>query len=477
MKKLNEIYNKVYQHLPFIVCMLLLLLFYLVRLLFYSDNTDMYFEIAAGRDLLNGNFKTASNLDNFPMLVQQWGYAIILTIADKFGLLGRILCVFIQNAILYILSYIFIMYKTHNKKRAILCPFICLVLSFNYLISIRPQIITMILIMIEILLLEKYKETKQNKYLLLIIPTLILAANMHQAIFLYHIFIIAPYYIDMTKKFYVDFKLGFFTIPYILCSLCTPYGIDGALFIFKVFKSNIYDKISIAELSGGEIFDITFIPIILIVGYIIYKIYKHESNMFVNFYTFSIFLLSIWALRNMSIFYLALMFICTLSIKPLNQKTIYIIIIVYLLFLLRGFRFSNILTDNYLAKTEHYDTVENIITDKNSKIYNTELMIGGYLEYKDYKKVAQDIRVECFTKEISGKDNIIKNDLIMKLLIDTDKKELVSNELVFDIINDYDYVINKPIYLSNKVLQDSDWKLIYEDEYWVIWENSNMEEN
>ena len=258
---MKKIYENICKNGLLYLCTFIGILSY-IMFLFSSQDNDMFFEIMSGRDLLSGNFETASHLDNFPMIVQQWLYAVCLAIVDKFGYYGHISFVFIQNIILFILSSLFIYRKTNNKKLSLFGSFFAILFCNLYLINIRPQIITMILLITELLILELYKEHKSIKYLVFIIPVLILAANFHQAIFFYHIMLLIPYYIDKNSNCYIDDKLVFITPLFIACSLCTPYTIDGYLYIFRTFASKTYDIYNIVELNALNIVSVHGLKII-----------------------------------------------------------------------------------------------------------------------------------------------------------------------------------------------------------------------
>lgn len=205
-----------------------------IPLLLLSQDGDMYFTITSGKDLLNGNFNTLSHVRNNPAIIQQWLYAVLLAKFDGFDYIGNIIFVLLQNILLWVISGIFIYNKTNDKNKTILGPIILTLLLKNYIINIRPETITLILIILELLFIDKYKETANMIYLALVIPILVLSANMHQAIFLYHIYVLIPYYINNKQ---LDWKLILATPIYILCSLCTPYGVDGSLYIYTIHLS------------------------------------------------------------------------------------------------------------------------------------------------------------------------------------------------------------------------------------------------
>lgn len=465
------IYEKIKKNYSTYLLIFFSIILYIVLLLGSQDN-DMFFEIMSGRDLLNGNFKTATHLDNFPIIVQQWLYSVCLAIADNFGYIGHISIVLLQNLILILVSYIFLYKKTNNKKLSLFAPFFAILYCSEYMINIRPQIITMILLVSELIILEKYKETKKMNYLFLLFPLLILAANFHQGIFWYHIMILAPYYVkkNTENKTSIDWKLLFITPFLSLCSFCTPYGLDGFLYIFRTFLSKTFMLYNINELDPISIKSFVGIKLLIIIIITISLIYNHKSNIFINIYVFGITLLSLISTRHISVLYIALLFIiCVIDIKKLNTN-----------FIKNGITFlitllSIILINNaYDIRTTDYINITNIIEDKDAKIYNTAMDIGGYLEYCGYTKIRIDSRCDTFSEEISGVENVNleQYSLTKGYLIDKNLTvSFASNEDLLNMIEDYDYLIAKKYdYINRVVINENNWKLIYSDNNYEIYE-------
>lgn len=464
--------KKIYQHLSKNIILYLFtfsgILLYIL-FLFSSQDNDMFFEIMSGRDLLNGNFKTASHLNNFPIIVQQWLYAVCLALFDKLGYFGHISIVFIQNIILYIVSIIFVYNKTKNKKLAIYGSFFSILFCHGYLINIRPQIITMILLVIELIILDKYKNHNQNiKYLFLLIPILILSANFHQAVFLYHIMILIPYYID--KDYYIDWKLVSITSIFILCSLCTPYTINGSLYIFRTFLSKTYSLFNIKELESTNILSTIGIRLILLVSLTIWYIYKHKSNIYINTYVFIISLLTLINVRHFSVIYIAVLFVmCNIDLKKLCNTYVYIIF--SCLMILSFIEGSVKSTDIY----NYYGNVANIIEDKDATIYNSAMDLGGFLEYNGYTKVKVDSRCEAFSKENSGIDNVNYDLVAVSTGYKVDKDfnySLMSDNEILNIVIDYDYIIASNLdYINRIAIDENGWNKIYTDNNYTIYKN------
>ena len=460
------LYDKISKNLIKILAIIGLVTFYLVALLGSQDN-DMFFEIMSGRDLLNGNFKTASHLNNFPVIVQQWLYSVCLAIFDKLGYFGHISFVFIQHLILWTVSGLFIYRKTKDKWLASIAPIILTLISYEYMINIRPQIITMILLVTEILFIDIYHEKKQLKWLLLVIPILILAANFHQSLFLYHIFMLTPYY--FLENYKIDWKLVFVTPVYLVCSLINPYGLDGSLYVFKSLMSNSYKLIHIMELDHLDITTIFGIKIICILALTIYLIYQHRSNRYINFYVFSISILTFIAIRQISLIYFALLYlVIVIDYKKLLSN--YALGATAVLSFAACIVFANGAGD--LRNT--YGEVANVIEDKDAMIYNAAYDVGGYLEYNGYTKVKVDSRCEAFSKKISGEDNILENIHFLSYgykLVDKHYDQLDIDKAE-NILKDYDYLVADTSDAVVYVIKDN-WINIYEDERYSVWKNPN----
>lgn len=461
-------YDKLLDRISYIFMIVFSLMLYLILLLASQDN-DMFFEIMSGRDLLNGNFSTVTHLDNFPMIIQQWLYAVVLAIFDNFGYAGHVACVLIQNIILIILSTIFIKLKSnHNTKTALSISFLALLFCSEYLINIRPQIITMILLMSQLIMLELYKKHNKIKYLAFIIPILILAANFHQAVFLYHILLLVPYYIDTTNKYYIDIKTLVMTPLYMICSLCTPYGIDGSLYIIRTFQSGVYNLQLINELSPITADSFVGIKLLLVVIATIILIYFRKSNKYLNIYIFGILILSMISVRHVSILYIPVIFmLCILNIKKFNVTKFRVSITVLCMSM------TLLLANTAHDITYGYEQIETIIEDKDAKIYNSAMDVGGFLEYNGYTKIHIDSRCEAFSEEISGIKDINTNLYTTNTgYITTNNYDFATDQHILDIVSQYDYIVADRLDYINRVTERNDnWIKLYSSKSYTIWKH------
>lgn len=467
---MKNLYEKCSKYAPIILLGLFMLILYIVFLLNSQDN-DMFFEIMSGRDILNGNFHTISHLNDFPIVVQQWLYAVCLALIDRFGTVGNILFVLIQNIMLYVVAAQFIFMKTHDKKRAIIGSLAAILYCHDYMINIRPQIITVICLVSQLIFIELYKKKNSIKYLLPIFPILILSANMHQAVFLYHGLVMIPYLYKKEKP-YIDWKLVSFGVLFALCSLLTPYGIDGSLYIFRTFLANTYKIIRINELLPMSITEYIGVKIMLLVVVTIFYIYKQKSNYFMNFFVFGVSILAMINARHISIMFIAVIFlICYIEEKDFHKlNNAYAYGCIALLCIAVCFLFVRHAKDI----RGKYGPVVAAIEDKEAPIYNTAMDLGGWLEYNGCTHIKLDSRCEAFSEELSGVPHVMEDYLALSqgYWVEEDMGySLVEDEEILELIEDYKYVVaNKTQYVNRTLSRNADeWELIFDDNTYTVY--------
>lgn len=464
--KLTTKYLKIYIA---VLCIML----YLSFLIFTSKDSDMYFIITGGKEIVyNHNFNTLnSNIYDIPIIMQQWLYSVILLFFVNLGSFGYIVFTLIQDILLCIVSYIFLNNKTHNKYISFIIPIIELIIFNYYLINVRPQICTMTLLVLELIILEKYKQTKHIQTLFWIIPILILSANLHQALFLYHMYILIPYYIHDKK---LDIKLILITPIYLVCSVLTPYTLDGSLYIFRAFKSQAFKLSNIQELQPInfdtlEITNVTFICVIIIC---IWLICIRHIDYITIFYVLSTSLLCLTAIRHIYMFYISILFLSvhinfSNIINDISTKFRAVCLIFALLFItlitigLHDTYYKNIKNESLI-----YSTITSTITNKDVKIYNM-INIGSYLEYIGYNNVYIDARPELYTTEFCNRDILTQYYNILYLT--KDNKSMTYKEIQNEL-SQFDYLIIMAVpdnSLYNYIIQH-DYKITSINKKYII---------
>ena len=280
----------------------------------------------------------------------------------------------------------------------------------------------------------------------------------------------------LTEKNKIDFKLLIFSPIYVLCSLVTPYGIDGALYIFRTFQSDTYDMFKIGELSSIDITSIYGIRYVAILVLTIWLVHTKRSNRFINFYVLSISVLSIMACRHSSITFIELLLIVVvIDFEHLKISKGFLYGLITTLCIPGIILFSpNCIFD----LCNGYGDVAEVIEDKDSLIYNSAVDVGGYMEYKGYTKLLMDSRSEAFSKEICGDESILNNLYITKkgYKIVDGNTVLASDEEILSVLKGYDYVLSVPLDKLNIVVE-GDWIKLYDDGNYIIWKNPDIVDN
>ena len=331
-----------------------------------------------------------------------------------------------------------------------MCAIASILCCFNYMINIRPQIITMIFIVSQILIVNQYKKTNNIKILFLLIPISILSANFHNALFLYHIYVMIPYMIDkIENKFKIDMKIIIASLGMLLCSFITPYGADGVLLLYKTSKSKVFDYLSISEIAPIQLVSFSGIQILIFLIILLYFIRKGYANKFLVFYgtTAALFMLTL-SFRHQVLGVIVYMYIfsnkqvITFLYNVINNLYIpkIILIIVSIVSLFIGINTFIVGKGEVCSSVKYtYDCIEKIDDiPKDSHIFNT-MNTGPYLEYKGYTDIFIDTRPELYTKELCGIDYINKY-LILTSGIDKDRT-LYSPEDIRPMYEEYDYIM------------------------------------
>ena len=283
------------------IYLFLSILFIYSIILVHCLDSDMFFIVSSGNDILNGEFYYNPHTQ-LPLVNQQWLYSVILALIDNnFGFIGDTIFVLVQDTILFWLTYKLLYKKTNDKYMSLLSPIILIILTSCYMINVRPQIITVILLLAEYMILDKYAETNNWKHLLKLIPILLLFANVHNSIFLYSGIILIPF---LVRNYKIDWKIVITGIIMPLFTLCTPYGLDGALFIFRVFIYNNGWTKNISELQPIPMFSMLGAVFVVVLISMLVLIYFKKSNKYINFYSTLTLVLLVTAARHFILMYI-----------------------------------------------------------------------------------------------------------------------------------------------------------------------------
>lgn len=427
------------QKLFFILFTIIPVFYLMERLVCSVYDSDMYFLIATGREILENGIPHTNvwTIDSSSgIIVQQWLYDVILAFVDKAGYAGFSLFICLEFCIFTALwMYFFSM----RKVPKILSFFLLILISMpaqDYLFSIRPQIITMILVLGSCIALEKFAWTKKYRWLILLPVLSCLEMQVHASMWFLHFAVILAY---MIPAFYFkpfgghladDFMLRFWKPVGITCIamagslFLNPYGSDGVLYLIKSFKAHTFSYVSIMEVNATEFISPQGATVILCIVLLVCA-WKSGSlaSTTVNM-TAGFLLMMMMAIRNNTccIFVMAFImrdlaqFIYAKSDmidwkKDLKLRIVPVLLFADLIFV------TNFTTScaNVFAGTDGSETNLPEISAEIRKNYNEDMHIftgfncGAYFEYDGFKNLYIDARPEIYTSEFTGDKNILRD--------------------------------------------------------------------
>lgn len=402
----------------------------------YMD-TDSYFILAEGRDILESGIKYTNSftvVEGLDIVVQQWLWCVLMYgIYSILGNLGLILVCIAETVIIGALLFLLGRIKKVDPSTLLILVSVFLYL-FSEFISTRPNAITIILLLLQLLILEKCK-CSNNKYAGVLIPLsmmviMLLEINIHASMWIFHFLFLLPYVFPPIKNFVANFKRRRYNyVPFLVSFLpmigtlfVNPYGLDGILYLFRAYGNEL-NSIGIAELQRVELTSLTgamlVISLLFYIGFYMVRKKPIAAEIFCLF--IGTFILGCICYRN---YYYACIGFYMLLCEFLKGKDHY--------------RIHNFINKQskpvmliaacglafciwYAVDTGTHQEIDwegepinaADYLDKNATsdatVY-TEFNNGAYMEWRGYK-VYIDARPELFMKEINEREDILSEFL------------------------------------------------------------------
>lgn len=459
-------------------------LFFILPIIFFflidmSRETDIWFLLSHGREVLrsgipNTEFLTIHN--GFSFVMQQWLSSTIFYIFYNYlGNIGLYIFIFVINLLIIFFLYKLCMLITNKKVYAsvLITVLTDLLLELLFIVP-RPQIFSILILVIELYLLELFIKNKSNKSIYFIVLLSILLINLHSSIWPILFIFMGPYLAELLLKKDKRFlKLLIIFIVSILVGFINPYGIENMTYFMRSYgvngiNTNIIEMHHIGFVDAAT----TWLSILLIVYSIViyYLSYKNRKELSIHQVLFLLgtTFMAYLNLRNSSLFFIStLPFISKyVRIKDGKDKSIPVKTYVICSMIVITFFVGSIINKNYVLKSNTEKVVEylNKNTDKNIKLY-TDFDEGPYLEFNNYK-VYIDTRAEVFLKS-----NNKKEDILLEYL------DLITNKLdinkFLDKYNfDYLLVADKTV-LYKHLKKDKSYELVYDYKEYYLFKRVN----
>ena len=222
------------------------------------DN-DMWWILATGREIVQNGIPYVNPFSfqaDMGIVVQQWLADVILfLIYDAFGITGAQVLVFVQMMALVGCLYVLCQTCRNAGRSGGEISLILIAIGFGAFqaySSVRPHLYTMIMFALVLLVLEKYRLSKNVKLLVLLPLLVCLHVNLHASMAPYDLFIIALYaipdvlaWLKKHDEYHGAFSLHLGDYPRrpllvaLVASaaalLVNPYGINGALYLINSY--------------------------------------------------------------------------------------------------------------------------------------------------------------------------------------------------------------------------------------------------
>lgn len=432
------------------------------------DN-DTWFLLNSGRYVMNNGIPHIEPFtihENMHFVMQQWLTDVIYWITyDNFGENGLFVIVMICYAIIIFLMYKLTM-KLSNCNFFVSYAITILVSIYIYpYMVIRPTIFTLILIMLELLSLESYISSKNNKFLMILPFLSLLQINLHAALWPILFILFVPYIIDsfnfkicsISGQGYEKKYLFLTIIIMILVGFLNPYGIESMTYLVRSYgypEMNIILEMQPANINNAMGIFIFLCIILITFIYIFYRKGKTKIRYFLL--TIGTTYMVLTSVRNISIFALCSLFPLSYYLKDfqipnkqntitkriiLLRKVLVSLIVIILLISVYKKTFDESTTKEYKNLNCTIDYILNNEDISNVVLY-TGFNDGSLVQYRGLSSYI-DPRAEVYFIKNNNKDDIFKEyvdllegNLYYKKVLDKYKfTHLIVSES--DILNSY----------------------------------------
>lgn len=470
------------------------------------DN-DIYFLIATGREIIeNGlpttNIWTIDNSDGF--VTQQWLYAVALAAVSEFGAVGCFLFFILQFIVFSLLLVHFFRLKKVSTGFIIFALSVICLFSKLYAFNLRPQLITLILLLIECIALEHYRLSGKAAWLILLPVSMLLEINLHGSMWPMHFavllaYVVPAFYLKTANATCLTGKVKPVAIAFLsmcLMTIVNPYGFDNITYIIKSFTADTFDYLNIVETQPSTFFSTSGLCIIVNVAFVALCLYfKTIGSTSLNM-TLGLTFMMMMFVRNQIFEPIALMYLLADTYAYIKDKNIDFrkditramgcLLMCFVVFF--GADCVIRVTDSFSSTDPMKTALQsacNYIKEQdieNPRIF-TGFNFGGYFEWQGFTNVYMDARPELYTSDFTGDRHILSeyytycisgihsNENMPNYTLPVKKAEI---DAWFDGY-DFDFVCvsnASEVYLASYMESRSDYSIVSEcfNENYVLYE-------
>lgn len=420
-------------------------------------DTDLYYIIATGRNIIENHAVPHINpfisTPDYGIVIQNWLYcALVAGIYNMFHSFGLWIL-----QILFLITMILIIFKffefNKSDKKYVIFFIAAITIKIFIYHNLRPEMLTFCLIMLELIFIEAYIKSDKVLYLYLIPFLMLVEINSHSSYWIMHFIVILPYIMNITFKSYLKpayikiEKLKKAIIPFFLMiaiMFVNPYGIKNITYVYDALSSGVFDIINIFEQQPMSLFTWESIFIIASIFTFLLMFYnkKLRSTTFYMFIgtTILVFFAKKWVpFYTIGFLYLMRDLYMEMKLKKNYKKYLFFINKLYavvIISIITGYYIGQIFytqppgmfslrSDVYMEETGaisrgygEFDAFCDYLdkNDPNATVY-AYFSDANYFEFRGYK-VYSDARPELYVDNTSEGLIIIMNDYALTFGID-----------------------------------------------------------
>lgn len=298
----------------------------------WAFDNDTWFILNCGRYVTETgtlpHVEFATIHENLHYVMEQWlTAAIFWKIYSNFGADGLITFAWLIGFILMFVHFKFCLYVSGGNKKvsAILTFILSLFVPLAFIVT-RPQIISALLLLIEIFLLEKFSREKKIWTLCLLPVISAFFVNLHAALFPMLIVVMLPFIAESLYQKLKPSQEFEFEIPLkplilaaagvFLAGFTNPYGWEAMTFLFTSYNPMIHKVIAEVKPTAAD----NFISVIFF-GFsalLIFAFSKKNIPLRYFFLTFGTMILGFYAFRSTFLFFMLGTFPLAYAAKDLH---------------------------------------------------------------------------------------------------------------------------------------------------------------
>ncbi len=482
------------------IMQIIIIAIFIISIVPKEFQNDTFFTIALGERTVNYGIEETDRLvwhENLNFIHLRWLFDVVVyTIFNHWSYAGIYFFVIVVAVLQGILYYYILSKLTKNKFFSFIITLINMFFLKNEFTG-RAQIISFTLFLLEYYCINQLVETDKKRYFIILLFIPILLVNFHASVFPIYFVLYLPYIAQFvlskiklkqnneSKIIVGEIKFKKIVILLILMVLgiilgfCSPIGINAYKYMFKVMDG-LSAKV-IGELQPVDFLRDKYLVTLVIIAFSLISFTDVKVRLVDCLYILGFLFLALPTYRCIFFFYL-IASICIyrilndvltkykFDITVINPRLriimFYSIMLCILLFSTNNFliHLKDDYIDTYLYPVSATEYIINNIDISKMKIYN-HFDFGSYLELRKIP-VFIDSRSEMYTKEFNENTSILSDSYNISLGIENYKDIFDKYEITHALLYNRELI---SIYIKD----DPNWKLIYQDDIFGLYERIN----